>query len=138
MILISLALGLLWLDLNYSVRGQHGVWTLPLLGGLALGPYGSFPFLLRLRWSVSPAITIFHSAIALLVGLFPVWYGLIQQSPYPTDCPVGRLGWILIGIFTGIGLSGVHALREFGKAGHAGDSEVNQKETQLNEPFWLG
>ena len=130
MILISVALGLLWLDLSIPLLGQHGVWTIPLLAGLAIGTVWEFSVLLNLRWAISPRITLFHSLIALLVGLFPVWYSLIQQRPYPTDCPVGRLGWILVGLFVGIGLSGVHALREFGKASEGVSSESNQNQKE--------
>jgi phosphatidate cytidylyltransferase len=129
-ILISVALGLLWLDLSIPLLGQHGVWTIPLLAGLAIGTVWEFSVLLNLRWAISPRITLFHSLIALLVGLFPVWYSLIQQRPYPTDCPVGRLGWILVGLFVGIGLSGVHALREFGKASEGVSSESNQNQKE--------
>lgn len=114
LILISVAVGLLWLDANHSVRGQNGVWTIPLLAGLALGTVWEFSVLLSGRWPFSPRITLFHSSVALCVGLFPVWYGLVMGKPYPTDCPVGRLGWILVGLYSGIGLSGLHALREFG------------------------
>ena len=129
-ILISVALGLLWLDSSIPLLGQHGVWTIPLLAGLAIGTVWEFSVLLNLRWAISPRITLFHSLIALLVGLFPVWYSLIQQRPYPTDCPVGRLGWILVGLFVGIGLSGVHALREFGKASEGVSSESNQNQKE--------
>lgn len=125
-ILISVALGLLWLDLSFPLLGQPGVWTIPLLAGLALGTVWEFSVLLNLRWAISPRIAMFHSLIAILVGLFPVWFSLIEQRPYPTDCPVGRLGWILVGLFVGIGMSGIHALGEFGKAPHGRGSQADQ------------
>lgn len=140
-ILISVALGLLWLDLSIPLLGQRGVWTIPLLAGLALGTVWEFSVLLNLRWGISPRITLFHSLIALLVGLFPVWFSLVQQRPYPTDCPVGRMGWILVGVFVGIGLSGVHALRDFGQASESVSSESNpnKKETHAERTLlaWL-
>jgi len=140
-ILISIAIGLLWLDLRFPLLGQHGVWTIPLLAGLALGTVWEFSVLLQRRWTISPWVTLFHGSIALLVGLFPIWFSLIQQRPYPTDCPVGRLGWVLIGVFVGIGLSGVHALREFAKESQyeANDTNQNLKETHSERTLlaWL-
>lgn len=109
-ILISLSLGLLWLDLNDSVRGQAGLWTLPMLFLFTMGTVWEFTTLLQRKWWIQPAIVTWHSFLAVVVVLFPLWYSLVMGVDYPADCPVGRVGWILIGLLTGIGLSGVHAL----------------------------
>ncbi len=114
-ILISLSLGLIWLDLNHQVRGQAGLWTLPMLALFALGTVWEFASLLARRWEVQPLLVLGNATVALLVSLFPVWYSLVTQNPYPVDCPVGRLGWILIGIMVGVGASGIQSLLRFGK-----------------------
>ncbi|AMV31116.1 Phosphatidate cytidylyltransferase [Pirellula sp. SH-Sr6A] len=112
-VLISLSLGLIWLDLNHQVRGQAGLWTIPMLAFFALGTVWEFATLLGRRWAVSAPMVTWHASIALLIGLFPIGYSVVMQKSYPTDCPVGRLGWILIGSMVGVGLNGVHALTLF-------------------------
>lgn len=109
-ILIGISLGLIWLDLNDSVRGQAGLWTIPLLAFFSLATVWEFATLLKVRWWMQPAIVTWHAALSLIVVLFPLWYSLVMQKDYPIDCPVGRIGWVLIGGMTGIGLSGLHAL----------------------------
>jgi phosphatidate cytidylyltransferase len=112
-VLISIALGLLWLDLNDSVRGQAGLWTVPLLVVFGLGTVWEFSSLVNKRWSTSPAIVTWHAFLSYVVVLYPLWYSMVLQRDYPADCPIGRLGWVWIGALTGVGLSGCHALRQF-------------------------
>ncbi|MCU0715818.1 MAG: phosphatidate cytidylyltransferase [Pirellula sp.] len=126
-VLISLSLGLIWLDLNDQIRGQAGLWTVPMLAFFALGTVWEFAKLLGRRWAVSAPMVTWHASVALLVGLFPIGYSVVMQKSYPADCPVGRLGWILIGTMVGVGMSGVHALSVF-KAPKESQGDETEKE----------
>jgi phosphatidate cytidylyltransferase len=94
-----------------------------MLAFFALGTVWEFATLLGRRWAVSAPMVTWHASIALLVGLFPIGYSVVMQKSYPADCPVGRLGWILIGSMVGMGLNGVHALTLFHPPGQEGASE---------------
>lgn len=114
-VLLSVSLGLLWLDLKDTVRGQSGLWTVPMLLFFSLGTVWEFAALLQRKWPVDPRMVTWHALLALLVTLFPIWYSMLTQKDYPVDCPVGRMGWVLVGVMTGVGLSGLHALSIFGR-----------------------
>lgn len=144
-ILITVALSLIGLDLHYPLAGQVGVWMIPLYLGFTLGTAWEASQLLSRKWSVQPIHVVSHCLAACLVCLFPVWYSLVMQVSYPLDCPVGRSGWILIGLLTGIGTSGIQALMTFAhvetpKANPSENSEpmVACEKTQANERTTLG
>ena len=111
--LICVALLSIGLDLNWPVGGQAGMWLIPLFIAFTLGTGWEASQLLARKWYVSPKSLLVHSAIACVVCMFPLWYSLVMSVSYPADCPVGRAGWILIGVLTGVGSSGVHALYSF-------------------------
>lgn len=80
-----------------------------------MGTVWEFSALLERRWNVNPKAVLISCVFTLLVALFPIWYSAIKGQAYPDDCPVGRLGWILLGVMTGIGINGLYALANFGK-----------------------
>ncbi len=112
-ILICIALLSIGLDLNWPIGGQAGMWLIPLFLAFTLGTGWEASQLLARKWYVSPKGVLVHSAIACAVCLFPFWYSFAMNVCYPTNCPVGRAGWILIGVLTGVGTSGIHALYMF-------------------------
>ena len=123
-ILIVLSLTLIWLDLRNQENGRAGLWTLPMLAFFALGTVWEFSTLLARRWSVNPKVVLFSSIASLIVALFPIWYSALKGVSYPADCPVGRLGWILFGMMTGVGCAAIYALKTFG--GRPGDFQPNE------------
>lgn len=128
-ILITLSLTLIWLDLRNQHEGRAGLWTLPMLVFFTLGTVWEFAALLARKWAVNPKVVLGSSSVALLVSLFPIWYSAWTQKAYPVDCPVGRLGWILIGMMTGVGCTALFAMREFGR--HAPDAELESNADSL-------
>lgn len=111
-ILIAVSLFLIGLDLWYPIRGQAGVWMIPLYLFMTLGTATEVSQLLARRWPLSVPSVLVHCSIASVVMLFPIWYSIALNQNYPTDCPVGRAGWVLIGLLCGVGSSGVQALRK--------------------------
>ncbi len=109
-VLIGVALGLIGLDLWMPIRGQAGVWLIPLYYFFTLATSWEASQLLARNWPISSGQLLVHCVLACTVCLFPLWYSLALSVPYPTDCPVGRPGWVLLGLFAGVGSGGVQAL----------------------------
>ncbi len=96
-ILISIAGLLFWLDATYAIKGAEGLFLLPLLLFFALGTALDFASLLKGSGRpIKPAVAVIATAIVTLSSTVPMLWPLIGQT-YPTDCPVGKLGWIVIG-----------------------------------------
>ncbi len=127
-ILIAVSLGLIYLDLKDDVRGQAGLWTVPLLIFFSLGTVWEFSTLLKRKWSIQPGMVTWHALISVAVALFPLWYSLITHKDYPADCAVGRLGWIWIGVMTGVGLGGAHALSIFGRTSASASADASEEQ----------
>jgi phosphatidate cytidylyltransferase len=95
-ILIAIVAALLYLDANHSRPGAEGLWLVPLLGFFALGTAFDMVGLLlsngraidRRTAMIAAALVSASSCVPLVMEFF--------GSAYPTNCPVGRLGWIPI------------------------------------------
>lgn len=109
-VLIGVALGLIGLDLWMPIRGQTGIWMIPLYYFFTLATSWEASQLLARKWPISSGQLLVHCMLACTVCLFPLWYSLALGVPYPADCPVGRPGWVLLGLFAGVGSAGVQAL----------------------------
>ncbi|RMF37889.1 MAG: CDP-archaeol synthase [Planctomycetota bacterium] len=95
-IMIGGALLFIALDAWAPVAGCPGVWLLPLGIALFLGSAAELGRLLD-RGQGSPsglAPTLLAVGGVLAAACVPVLWPL-SGSPYPPDCPVGRLGWPL-------------------------------------------
>ncbi len=114
-VLIAVSLFLIGLDLWYPIGGQLGVWMIPLYFFMTLGTAAEVSQLLAKRWPVNVKSVLIHCCIASAVMLFPIWYSVVMNKRYPFDCPVGRTGWVLIGVLSGIGSSGLQAMWQFSK-----------------------
>jgi phosphatidate cytidylyltransferase len=109
-------LGLIALDLWMPVHGQAGVWMIPLYYTFALATAWEASQLLSKKWPLTSVHLLVHCAFACTVCLFPMWYSLVLKQTYPLDCAVGRAGWLFLGVLTGVGTSGIHALVQLGTA----------------------
>jgi len=96
-----------------------GIWSLPLLVGLAvagaqelLGMYavkGYHPS----RWGVYTGVVL-----TALGGAVPVIMALAWK-PYPENCPVGRTGWIAVGLATGTGVALLAEILRYKRPGNS-------------------
>ena len=82
---------------------------------MTLGTAAEMSQLLAKRWPVEVRSVLIHCCIASALMLFPIWYSLVMRMSYPIDCPVGRTGWLLIGVLSGVGSSGLEAMWKFQK-----------------------
>ncbi len=95
--LISIAVLLFWLDASVSKAGSEGLFLMPLLLFFALGTAFDFASLLKNSGrpiALRPALIA--TAIVTLSPTIPLYWPLFGQT-YPADCPLGRLGWIVVG-----------------------------------------
>jgi phosphatidate cytidylyltransferase len=132
-VLLGIAILSIALDLHWPILGQTGGWMIPLYLALTLGTAWEASQLLARRWSIQPKHLLVHASIACTVCLFPLWYSLTVRQPYPVACPVGRTGWILIGVLAGVGSSGIHALFLFqrGSRTHQEGTSIEIERTTL-------
>ena len=117
------------LDGYFPIGGQSGVWMLPIFALLSLGTAWEMSQMMAAKWPMVIANRVlFGAVIASLAGIFPILYGLMMRRPYPTDCPVGKLGWIVIGQFVAFMLLAIDAMFRYTKAdrehGHDAAADV--------------
>lgn len=117
------------LDSYLPIGGQNGVWMLPIFAVLTLGTAWEMSHMMAVKWpNVLPHRVLFGAVVASLAGIFPILYGLMMRRPYPTDCPVGKLGWIVIGQFVAFMLLAIDAMLRYTKAdrdqGHDAAADV--------------
>ncbi len=125
------------LDLWYPIANQPGVWMIPLYLFMTLGTAAEASQLLAKRWPVDVRSVLVHCCIASAIMLFPIWYSVALSKTYPIDCPVGRAGWVLIGLLSGIGTSGLQAMWRFSKMSLSLDSKQIATETERTTLSWL-
>ena len=114
-ILLSIVAVLLYLDANHSKPGAEGVWLLPLLLFFAIGTAFDMATLLsNSNRPISMTTTLCSTAVLTLSACVPLTMELFGMS-YPTNCPVGRLGWIVFGGITAIFLVLLAEMRQYGK-----------------------
>ncbi len=110
---------------------------IPLYLFMTLGTAAEASQLLAKRWPVDVRSVLVHCCIASAIMLFPIWYSVALSKTYPIDCPVGRAGWVLIGLLIGIGTSGLQAMWRFSKMSLSLDSKQIATETERTTLSWL-
>lgn len=97
-LLIVVVLTLLWLDHRYPLAGLPGAW---LIGPLLLFALGTALELARLLVAsgrrVDAVGALFGTALLALAAYIPVFWPLCGE-PYPQDCPLGRIGWVVVAV----------------------------------------
>jgi phosphatidate cytidylyltransferase len=114
-ILISIISALLYLDASYSRPGAEGLWLLPLLLFFALGTAQDICGLLvdSGRCVARHAALLGTLIVSLSAGLPLAWP--LTGNTYPLNCPVGRLGWIVIGGILALSVVLITEMRRYGK-----------------------
>jgi phosphatidate cytidylyltransferase len=110
--LVSTAVLLIILDLRWPLRDVRGGWLLPLFFVFTLGTVWEAIQLLSRKIPLRVSTALGAALAASAFAMFPQWYSLWQKIGYPDACPVGQLGWVLIGCISAIGCTGVAAILE--------------------------
>ena len=115
-ILISIVLGLIYLDSSFSPAGAAGIWLLPLLLFFTLGTAWDFTSLLiQSGRRVARPVVMFVVGMIAASAAIPLAWPLMGEN-YPVNCPVGRLGWIVVAAIAGIFLILIREMVVYGKA----------------------
>ena len=136
-VLIAVSLFMIGLDLWYPIANQPGVWMIPLYLFMTLGTAAEASQLLAKRWPVDVRSVLVHCLVASAIMLFPIWYSVSMSKNYPLDCPVGRAGWVLIGLLSGIGTSGLQAMWRFSTMALSLNAKEIAAETERTTLSWL-
>lgn len=121
-VLISITALLLYLDATMSPTGAEGIWLLPLLLFFSLGTAWDISGLLSNSGRpIHRRATLLATAIITLSACLPMMWPLFG-SEYPPNCPVGKLGWIIIASVASVFLLLLAEMMDYGK-GPAGAIE---------------
>lgn len=121
-ILVAVVGGLLYLDANHSRPDAEGLWLLPLLLFFGLGTAWDLCGLLSgggRRIDRRPVL--FGVLLVSLSAAVPLLWPLAGES-YPADCPVGRLGWIVLAAIAAIFVILIHEMRSYGSTVGRGEA----------------
>ena len=92
-----------------------GLWMLPIYLFLVCGTAYEFASLLRSQADLAPTKCTGVVAAGAVIGAVPVYYPLIAGRRYPTDCPIGIVGWATIAVAAAIGLLLIDAIRSYAR-----------------------
>jgi phosphatidate cytidylyltransferase len=121
-VLISITCILLYLDATVSPARAEGIWLLPLLLFFSLGTAWDISGLLSNSGRpIHRKATLLATALVTLSACLPMLWPLFG-SEYPANCPVGKLGWIVIASVASVFLLLITEMMEYGK-GPAGAIE---------------
>lgn len=127
-LIVGVVAALLWLDWTRGWPGAGGLWLLPALLFFAGGTAWDLATMLRgsgqrLHRRLSTLLATIIAASVMIPGLWPVAWHLTGQSwIYPTNCPVGRLGWIAIASVLSVFVLLIREMKRYG-AGPGGTIE---------------
>ncbi len=95
-ILITIVIGLLCLDRFAAIDHAAGLWLLPLLMFLTLGTGWEMATMLsRADQPIHRGVTVIGTGMIAISAAIPMLWAFSSHG-YPMDCPVGRLGWIVL------------------------------------------
>jgi phosphatidate cytidylyltransferase len=95
-ILIALVSGSLYLDARVPLAGVAGLWLVPLLLCFALGTAAEIVGLIAHSGRlIVRRDCLIATALITLSACVPMLWPLAHRD-YPTNCPVGELGWIVM------------------------------------------
>jgi phosphatidate cytidylyltransferase len=87
----------------------------PIFLVVALGTVWEMAVLLKRRWPISPRRVVAVACLGLSIGLMPLWISLANAAPYADDAPLGRVGWIAIGLLAAALVTSLLAIRDFSR-----------------------
>ena len=96
-VLITIACSLIFLDGRLPLCGVPGLWLLPLLAFFSLGTAWDISSLLQQSGRlISRRVTLAATAVVTFSSCVPLLWPVVGAT-YPANCPIGRLGWIIVG-----------------------------------------
>lgn len=97
-IVLACVFTLIGLDALVPIHGIGGLWLLPLGLVFVVGTAWEFAGLVRTKWPVSSVQVSTASGAIFASSALPMLYEWYEGRPYPSDCPIGTLGWPLLSL----------------------------------------
>ena len=96
-ILITVSVALMVMDAFLVYRGAEGIWLVPLLMFFALGTAWEMATILDTGGhELRPGMSVLATLLICSLSLVPMLW-VFSPTDYPDDCPIGRVGWIVLG-----------------------------------------
>ena len=121
--ILTVVFALLHLDYHYPMKGFDGVpvggiWLLPLAVLFAVLGAAETLGLLAAKGHHPRRGAVYLGTIAVLAGVcMPMVWPLFLGKSYPTDCPLGRMGWPLVGVAFTVMLAFVQEMISYQRPG---------------------
>ena len=112
-ILIGSVLITIIMDAWQPLLQSPGLWLIPAMTFFVGGTAFEFGQLASRQVAIRPSLPTVLSLILISIASIPIFYHALHGKAYPTDCPIGILGWIGIGTTVVCGLAGIAMLRSF-------------------------
>ena len=96
-VLIGVITGLIFLDARYPLAGIGGLWLMPALACFALGTAWDMTSLMRSSGRLLSAPAALTATATVSFSACVPWLWPLLGQTYPLDCPIGRLGWLVVG-----------------------------------------
>jgi phosphatidate cytidylyltransferase len=108
--------GILYADVNLNA-GMPGIWLVPL--GLVISLMAAYEVLdlLRTPGHQPVAWTVYGGVAAIFLAACVPMIWPLSGSPYPPNCPVGRLGWPLMAVAVALTMAFIGEMRRYEKPG---------------------
>lgn len=117
---------LLFLDSGLS-GGKEGLWLLPLLMFFAIGTAWELAGILNNRGAgIRRSVAVLGAAIVSFSAAIPAFWPLFG-AVYPSNCPIGRLGWVVLAGFAAIFLALLAEMKDYGRESADGTDEAISK-----------
>ncbi|MCA9137777.1 MAG: phosphatidate cytidylyltransferase [Planctomycetales bacterium] len=111
-----IVLVLLTLDFSFRIDGADGIWLLPLLLFFAVGT--AWEMATMLQANIQPirrGVAVAGAATISLSAAIPFAWAFVPGG-YPANCPVGRLGWIVLAATAVVFAVLISEMRDYGKS----------------------
>ncbi len=133
-VLIAIVTCLLYLDGQHSIVEAEGLWLLPVLLFFAAGTaHDAASMLGKSGRPVHLRAAVFGTLLITGMGYVPHLWSLTGSS-YPVDCPVGRMGWLVLGsAFSVFILLGVE-MSKYGTDSEKADNDANSESSHPTQP----
>lgn len=114
-ILVVIVFCLLALDFFVPLHGAEGIWLLPLLLFFAIGTAWEMATMMAAGGQpIRRPVAVTGATLISLSAAIPFLW-VMGDEGYPADCPVGRLGWIVLFAALSVFLVLIAEMRDYGK-----------------------
>lgn len=99
---------------GYSLFGATaGLFLMPVQAFVVIGTAYEFLAMIRRRYPISMRSSLVAVTTAFLASFVPILYSAFTGKPYPSDCPIGLVGWSSVGVVAALFILTFDAFRYY-------------------------